>query len=90
MKLFFSGRSFKTEHTPPVIGRVKGFLDSTKKGELLDTNQLAATVKCDRSVLRGSNFYLVGYFHVWNNKKYWGNKATITQFKKEIQRNGNH
>lgn len=86
MKLFMSNRAFTIEKEPPTVRRVKAFLDKTKRGELLDTFQVATAIGCACDTLgRTSRKFFDGYFKVWKQKKYWGKKATITQFKKEVE-----
>jgi hypothetical protein len=80
-----SDRPFKVNKQPPVVVRVKTFLEKTKRGELLNTFQVGSGVGCSYDVLRQNNGYFDGYFKVWKQKKYWGKKATITQFKKEVE-----
>lgn len=85
MKLFISSQQFKTKRDSPVISRVKKFLDESKDGELFSTEQLSIYVPIAITSLRCHNVVMRGYFHVVQNKKYWGKVATINQLKKEIQ-----
>lgn len=90
MKLFMSGQKFIATKEPPQVTKIRKFLDNSKRGELFTSNQLASAFQTSVSVLRHHSFRLeeLGYTHFWKNKRYWGNKATITQFKKEVT-NGN-
>lgn len=85
MKLFISGQQFKPKTEPPIITKVKKFLDESKDGELFSTEQVSMAVPIALTQLRCNNTVLGGYFHVVQNKKYWGKVATINQLKKEIQ-----
>ena len=85
MKLFISGQQFKPKTEPPIITRVKKFLDESKDGELFNTEQLSFSVPIAVTHLRSYNLALDGYFYVTHGKKYWGKVATINQLKKEIQ-----
>lgn len=90
MKLFISGLKFTpTTKEPPVVTKIKKFLDGSKSGELFYTTQVSAALGCSKEPLSSNNYHLQGYFHVWRQKKHWGKKATITKFKTEISNNGN-
>lgn len=86
MKLFISGRQFSTTRPdPPHVKKIKEFLNSQKDGELFGSLQIAQAVGCSLDYVHGKTYgFLDDYKHVWNHKKYFGNKATIVQLKKEL------
>lgn len=86
MKLFVSGQKFKAREAPPVIRKIKTFLDKAKPGEMFFTWQLAGITGCSEEPLRSRNHHLTGYYHVYKNKKYWGAPATIRQLIKETSK----
>jgi len=86
MKFFMSKRPFVVRQDPPIVVRVKQFLDKARAGEIFSTQQLAAQVGCCVEPLRSCNDSFSGYFCLTKNKKYWGNKRTIMEFQKELKK----
>lgn len=86
MKLFISGKKFKTQKDPPRVIKTKAFLHASKDGELFGTDQLAAALNSDASVLRQSNVQLAEFFCLHKGKKYWGKPKTIKQLIKELSK----
>ena len=89
MKLFISGQQFKPKTEPPIITKVKKFLDESKDGELFSTEQVSIAIPIAITNLRCHNIAMREYFHVVRHKKYWGKVATIKQLKKEVQHANN-
>lgn len=86
MKLFMSDSSrFESAKERPSTTKIKKFLDKTKNGELLTTDQLTVAVKVGHTTVKSTpTSFFEGYFAIHRWKKYWGNKKTIAYFKKEI------
>jgi hypothetical protein len=89
MKLFFSNQKFQVKKDTPTVALVKEWLTKQKKGELFESWQVHLGAGVGMSSLMDAGRALREYQHKHKNKMYWGNKATITQFKKEIQKHGN-
>jgi hypothetical protein len=83
MKLFLSDQKlFNVNRVPPLVQKVKAFLDASKNGELFTVHQVAAAVHSTFDSVRGKTTpFLEGYYQVHAGKKYYGKKATINQLR---------
>jgi hypothetical protein len=86
VKLFVSGKKFKSRKEPPRIAKYKAFLNASQDGELFKTGQLAQALNVDESQLRMSNSLLEGFFYVHKNVKYFGKPRTIKALIKETSK----
>ena len=90
MKLFFSNQSFAVQKECPSVKKVKEWLDKQAKGELFDVWQVSSGTGIGVSTIMDHHKRnLTDYSYKYKQKMFFGNKATITYFKKEIQKNGN-
>jgi hypothetical protein len=87
MKLFLSGQQFTTTRPdPPSVVKLKIFLDGSKKGELFTAIQVADAIGHTTFMVEKCKDRLVDYSASHLGKRYFGNKATIKQLRKEIEK----
>jgi hypothetical protein len=87
MKLFLSGQQFTTARPdPPSVVKLKTFLDHSKKGELFTTKHVADAIGYTVFMVEKCRVFVGDYSVTHLGKKYFGNKATIKQLRKEIEK----
>lgn len=89
MKFFLSKEELKPLRIPPVVNRIKNWLDQQKRGELFKAVQLSVGVGCSLTAVEKSNHFIPEYCCIHKRNKYFGSKATITRFRKEINKHVN-
>ena len=86
MKFFMSGQKFVIDKEPISVTRVKAFLDKAKPGELFTAAQLSVAARVHLSQITClASTYTPEYYTQVKHKNFFGNPATIKQFKKELQ-----
>lgn len=89
MKLFFSNQKFSMKRDTPSVIKIKAWLDKQKKGELFDRVQVSLATNIATRTMKEFPHMLVGYCYKHKTKMYYANKATITAFKREIEKHDN-
>ena len=70
---------------PPAIKRARALLSSLKDGDLLTSLALTTKLRLSYSYVSQLSNYLPEFCAIVKHKRYFGNPATIIQFKKEFK-----